>query len=324
MNNFSYFFDVEEAKSVEKKINDQVFIYSKGYEDRSYTVFEKYIDIIAPQKIIMLDSRIRNESLSVDEVAKYNSINTIVEAKGISGIKTISVENTNIGSHLKGEELTSDMTVAIDISSMNFWELSDLLHYLVRVVKVQRVDVFYTEPDLYHYENDNISQYNHTQPQVSIKYPKSYYSTKTTEEEVLVSMIGFQKHVNKLMKDIFEVSDYFSVNGFPSFYPKAKDISQTNNADFLAEIDPNKRFSAEAVNPFITYNTLVDISKACGGAFMNICPLCSKPMAIGACMYAFKHPYTTRIVYPYEESVITKSDGVGRSYCYCITQQYVS
>ena len=324
MNKFSCFVDAEKIKASQTQTNSHVFIYSKGYEDRSYTVFEKYIDVIAPQTIIMLDSRMKNEGLSSSDVIKYDSIKTIAESKGITNIKTISMENANVGSYLKSENLSSNMTIAIDISSMNFWELSDLLYYLIRVVQVKQVVVFYTEPDLYHYENDNISQYSHTQTQVSIKYPKSYYSTKTTEEEVLVSMIGFQKDVNKLMKDMFEVSDYFSVNGFPSFYPKAKDISQTNNADFLSEIDPSKRFSAEAINPFITYNTLIDISKACGGAFMNICPLCSKPMAVGACMYALKYPETTRIVYPYEESVTTRSDGIGHTYCYSITQSYVS
>ena len=194
MNKFSCFADAEMFKSSRIKTNDQIFICSKGYEDRSYTVFEKYIDVISPKTIIMLDSRMKNEGLSAEDVIKYDSINNIARSKGITNIKTISIENANIGSYLKSENFSTDMDIAVDISSMNFWELSDLLYFLIRVVKVNRVDVFYTEPDLYHYENDNISQYDHTQAKVSIKYPRSYYSTKTTEEEVLVSMIGFQKN----------------------------------------------------------------------------------------------------------------------------------
>lgn len=323
MNKFAKFVDVEKYKKQCEKMNEDVFIYLKGAEDRSYTVFEKYIETISPNKIILLDSRSRNEMLTSGEMEKYDKIKEIAIEKGISEGKTISIENSNVGIYLVNEGLSNDLKVAVDISSMNFWELSDILYFLMKIIKVQRVDVFYTEPDLYHYENDNIAQYNYPNPSVSVKYHKNYYSTRTATDEILVSMIGFQKDVNKLMKDSVEVSQYYSINGFPSFYPKAKDISQTNNADYLAEIEPANRYSAEAINPFVTYNVLWDISKASGGAFMNICPLCSKPMALGACLYALRFPENTRIVYPYEVSVMTKSDGVGHTYCYSITQEFI-
>ena len=323
MNNFSRFSNMETLRKKEK-LNDTLFIYSKGAEDRSYTVFDKYIDLISPQSIIMFDSRLRNESLSSDEMTKYNNIEQIAKDKDIKSIKTISVENTNLGSYLIHEGITEDSSVSVDISSMNFWELSDLIYFLLKIICVKKIHLFYTEPDLYHYENDNISQYNHNIPNVSVKYIRSYYSTKTLDDEILVSIIGFQKNVSKLMKDIIEVSQYYSINGFPSFYPKAKDISQSINSDYLAEIDPANRFSSEATNPFITFNTLVDINKASKGAFMNICPLSSKPMAVGACLYALRYPDSTRIVYPYEETVTTKADGVGRTYCYTIMSEFIS
>lgn len=324
MNKFSKFKFAEELKSQNKKLCDTFFIFSKGAEDRSYVVFEQYVETIAPERIIMLDSRLRNEALSSTDMVKYDRIQDIVLNKGISVGKTISVEDSNIGKYLIGEQISSESTVAVDISSMNFWEVSDILYFLLKIIEVQKVDVFYTEPDLYHYENDNIARYNYPNPKVSVKYQRSYYSTKMETEEILVSMIGFQKNVNKLMKDIFEAAQYYSINGFPAFYPKAKDISQTNNADYLSEIEPTNRYSAEATNPFVTYNTLVDISKVANGAFMNICPLCSKPMTVGACLYALRYPDTTRIVYPYEETIATKSDGVGRTYCYSITQDFIS
>ena len=323
MNKFAQVSNMERIKASDLQFEDEFFIYSKGSEDRSYIVFDKYIDTICPRKILMLDSRLKNELLSSQELIKYNEIKEISSNKGISSIKTISVEDSNFGVYLKEEGITNTSTVAVDISSMNFWELSGLMHFLLKIIPVQRVDILYTEPDLYHYEDNNISQYANGNSIVSVNYLKNYYSTKTTDDEILVSLIGFQKNVNKLMKDLFEISGHYSVNGFPSFYPKAKDISQVNNADFLAEIEPANRFSAEATNPFITYNTLVEINKAANGAFMNICPMCSKPMAVGACLYALCFPETTRIVYPYEETVITKSDGVGRTYCYSINSDLI-
>lgn len=298
---------------------DDVFILFKGAEDRSYTVFEKYLEIISPKEIIMFDSRLRNESLSSNELNKYNSINEIIAQKENTIVKMVSIENSSVGKNLSSESFTDSTSVAVDISSMNFWEICDILYFLLKIVRVKHIDVFYTEPDLYHYENNDISSYNHSCPKVSVNYISSYYSTNTTDKEILVSMLGFQKDVNKLLKDIFEVPQYYSINGFPSFYPKAKDISQANNWDYLAEIESANRFSAEAINPFVTFNTLLDIRKASKGAFMNICPLCSKPMVVGACLYALSFPNSTRLVYPYEEAVATKTDGVGRTYCYRIT-----
>ena len=37
-----------------------------------------------------------------------------------------------------------------------------------------------------------------------------------------MGILGFQKHVLKLLQDNNEVADLYSINGFPSFYPKAK------------------------------------------------------------------------------------------------------
>lgn len=324
MSNLAMLSDAEKMKTQQLQLCNDFFIYAKGAEDRSYIVFDKYLDLIQPKRIIMLDSRAKNETLSIEEIAKYNSIEDIAKQKGIDNIKTISLESSNVGKHLSNERLQSTSSVAIDISSMNFWELSDLLYFLLKVICVQRIDVFYTEPDIYHYENDDISQYNYKELEVSVNYPKSYYSTRTINEEILVSIIGFQKGVNRMMKDIIEVSNYYSVNGFPSFYPKAKDISKANNVDYLTEINPANRFSAEATNPFITFNVLSEISKSADGAFMNICPLGSKPMAVGACLYALKFPCTTRIVYPYKETITTKSDGVGKTFCYSIRQSFLS
>ena len=259
----------------------------------------------------------------VSDIEKYNNIDSLISQKGIPNIKTVSIETSYISNSLFSEDISADNTISIDISSMNFWEISDLLCFLLTIKRIKQLNIFYTEPDLYHYENDDIIQYDHNRYPVSINYIRGYYSTKTADEEILVSMIGFQKHVNKLLKDFFEASQYYSINGFPSFYPKAKDISQTNNDDYLSEIIPANRYSAEAINPFITYNTLLEIRKASHNSYMNICPLCSKPMAVGACLYAIKNPTTTRIIYPYTATVTTKTDGIGRTFCYSIFQDFL-
>lgn len=322
MSKYAFISDLKDLLG--NNLDDDLFLFSKGSEDRSYTVFDQYYEFISPKQCIMLDSRMRNESLTAEDIEKYNSIDLLIMQKGVQNIKTVSIETPYISRSLLLEEISTETTISVDVSSMNFWEISDLIFFLLKRRSAKRINIFYTEPGLYHYENDDIVQYDHEIHPVSINYIKEYYSTNTSNKEILVSMIGFQKHVNKLVKDIFEVSQYYSINGFPSFYPKAKDISQVNNDDYLSEIMPANKYSAEAINPFITFNTLYEISKASHNAYMNICPLCSKPMAIGACLYAIKNPLTTRIIYPYASTITTKTDGVGRTYCYSIFQDFLA
>ena len=321
MSNYAFISDVKDMG--DSVFNDDLFLFSKGCEDRSYTVFNKYISIISPKRSILIDSRLRSESLSADMLIKYNEIDSLIARDQTSNIRMISVESSYISKALLSEDISSSTMVSVDISSMNFWEISDLLCFLLVHKKVNRLNIFYTEPGIYHYENDDIINYDHKDYPVSINYINGYYSTNTMDEEILVSLIGFQKYVHKMVKDDFEVSQYYSINGFPSFYPKAKDISQTINDDFLSEIMSANKYSADAINPFITYNTLLAIRKASHNAYMNICPLCSKPMAIGACLFVIKHPLTSRIIYPYAETVTTKTDGVGRTYCYSVFKEFI-
>ena len=50
--------------------------------------------------------------------------------------------------------------------------------------------------------------------------------------------------------------------------------------DYLSEIPRSNRRAADASNPFICYNTLVDIASVSGGV-LTLCPLGSKPMMPG-------------------------------------------
>lgn len=298
---------------------------SKGSEDRAYTLLENCSGAFSFENLVLFDSRPKHESLSSKELDKYNRIDCLLQERHEKSCQVISVEDSKLGAALANKRISEIPRAALDISSMNFWEMGDILYYLTRVANTNVLDIFYTEPDLYLYREDDLTQYNHKVPKVSYKYPPNYMSTKTTQEdEVFVAILGFQRHVLKLMRDLSEMSDWYSINGFPSFYPKAKDISLANNSDYVAEVLSSNRFSSEASNPFICYNTLCDIKKSSRGAFMTVCPLGSKPMTLGVCLYTLKHPNDTRIVYPYDEFVGTETDGVGKTYCYRISMELFS
>ena len=319
MNNLSYSIIVSPAADSSFFASYDHFIVSKGAEARSYIVCSQIDRLINIKNMIIFDSQMNQDRLNRAENVLYNSLTDIISDKKIDNCLTVPAENTKLGIILSKQCLPQTSRIALDISSMNFWELQDVIYYLLKVLKVPILDVFYTEPDLYRYESVDITYYQHDDPLVSLNYPQNYYSTRTTEdEEIFVGILGFQKHVLKLLQDNNEVADFYSINGFPSFYPKAKDISQVNNWDYLAQLQNSHKFSADASNPFLCYNALADIHNVSRKAFMTICPLGSKPMLLGALLFVLKHDKNTRIVYPYNEYIHTKADGVGRTYCFRI------
>ena len=323
MKQFAPIIAVDDIRASGSSLYYDYCLFSKGKEDRAYTLQEHYSDIIKADRLVLFDSRRKHESLSADDIAQYNRIEKLLERRDSIDYQVVSVEDSKFGAILSERKIKTIPRVAIDVSSMNFWEMSDIIYYFIRIANSDILDIFYTEPDVYRYQEDNITKYSNMLSTVSFNYPHNYMSTKTTQEsEIFVAVIGFQKNVLKLMRDLYDVSDLYSINGFPSFYPKAKDISQTNNADYLLEVKASHRYSSEASNPFICFNTLCDIKKESGGAFMTLCPLGSKPMTLGACLYALKNQSDTRIVYPFSEAVGTETDGIGRTYCYRISKDF--
>ena len=299
------------------------FFLSKGVEDRAYKTID-YLKGFIPQKIIIFDSRRKQELLSAADFKKYNQIEQIFTEEKIEQYQVISAEDYNLGVVTAEKKLHGLNRVAIDISSMNFWEMGDLLYYLIRIAKVDILDLYYTEPDFYKYEHNNIMIYEHPAPTVSFNYPPNYACTRTTQsQEIFIAVMGFQKHILKCMRDNADYSDYYSINGFPAFYPKAKDISQANNVDYLSEVDPVHCYSAQANNPFLCYNTIVDITKPNNDAIFTLCPLGSKPMTVGVLLFVLKHPQHSRVVYPNKECAITKNDGIGNTFCYRITSDFL-
>lgn len=94
------------------------------------------------------------------------------------------------------------------------------------------------------------------------------------------------------------------------FYPKFKDISLSNNekvlsgSDFAEKLEKGNNLTrfvyVEAVNPFDVYNTLVYLKQKYQNNCIDVVPLGTKPMALGACLFAIDN-HDVRVVYPFPE-----------------------
>ena len=132
----------------------------------------------------------------------------------------------------------------------------------------------------------------------------------------MIILLGFDGDLSKEINEDVSPNDTIVVNGFPSYTPKFKDISLIANEKLVSDRNINIAY-ARANNPFEIYNLLHSIKENEGSnTFINVAPLGTKPMALGACLFALHNP-DVRIVYPLPESYENKySDRSWNSWIY--------
>jgi hypothetical protein len=110
------------------------------------------------------------------------------------------------------------------------------------------------------------------------------------------------------------------VNGLPSYSLKLKDVSLLNNYDLITKIGSDSVHYAAANNPFSSYNLLESLHRKNKGTLINICTIGSKPMALGACLFALDNLEDVKVTYPFYEKINFDADEIsGKIWKYGIT-----
>ena len=202
------------------------------------------------------------------------------------------------------EYLCAGKKVGIDITLFTkpyfFW----LIKYLHRT-GLARVSVFYTEPESYRYSQGSPETYHSTAGPLTVSEIQGFPGgARVGESTHLTIFLGFDGELSAAVNEDVAPEELVVVNGFPSYVPKFKDISLVNNSDTVDAA--TERRSSAADNPFDTYNELELIRKSAGEKPMTIAPLGTKPMALGACLFAISHE-DVRIVLPLPNEYLTKT-----------------
>jgi hypothetical protein len=197
-----------------------------------------------------------------------------------------------------GIELKQDMKVAIDISCFTKPYFFVILKYLRDCVRLPSITVFYTEPKSY-MGGSVLKSYHSTSGPLSVMEIPGFPGEEfRNSKKVLVVLLGFDGELSSFITDEISPEKTIVVNGFPGYFPKFKDISMINNEKMVGGSDVK---FARGNNPFEVYNLLQVLHKSYSdNTFFNIAPLGTKPMALGACLFAINNP-TVRIVYPLPE-----------------------
>lgn len=119
---------------------------------------------------------------------------------------------------------------------------------------------------------------------------------------MLVCFLGFERLISKYIHERKEHADVIAINGFPAYYPKLKDISLEHNYELISTIGTDCVRYAQANNPFSAYNALIEIKEKNADKLLDICVLGSKPMALGACMFALRNPDIVKVSYPFPKT----------------------
>ena len=201
--------------------------------------------------------------------------------------------------------------VGVDITNMPTPQYFLLIKWLSR--KIKKVFIYYTQPERYIMHKGLFKSYFSTVGPVSVDEIDGFTGISANDNEgnrLLVCMLGFDNDLLPIVIQEAGPHRIVAINGFPSFFPKFKDISLTNNqrilsgSDYVSLLEKNKKFSdytyVEANNPFEAYNTLNEIVTDHKSYCVDIVPLGTKPMALGACLYAI-NDRNVRVIFPVPE-----------------------
>lgn len=296
---------IYEMKLVSKDIIENssfdIFLLAGGSDYRAYEILRiMKIKNISINKILFFDFNERIQSIDCsDPYFEYKKI-------GFDNISPISCFIKDPNSCLNNliileKEISTSSKIAIDISCFTKPYFFYLIKLFKERFKIKSINVFYTEPQSYLFPRGVFSSYHSsTGPLTILEIPGFSGYEARGEKRVLVILLGFEGDLSKEINEDISPSETLVVNGFPSYMPKFKDISLIVNEKLAGDKNVEVRFS-RANNPFETFNLLESIKKQNENAFINIAPLGTKPMALGACLFALNYQ-KVRVVYPFPET----------------------
>jgi len=276
-------------------IND---LYNKGIEIDHLLVINYFFDDEN------LNDRLSKKFPGYADSIRCINVNMYVPLDSIAKIRSI-VDSIPI----------KDVNFGMDITCIPIPHFFIILKYLCE--DINQGYLYYTEPRYYIMTDSMSRSYYSTSGSINT-FEISGYSGIAAKSEpatrILLCFLGFDDDLLPTVIQDSSPSKIITINGFPSFFPKFKDISLINNEKILSSSDyANLRESAstsknlvyvEASNPFDVFNTLkiLEISKK--EYCIDIVPLSSKPMALGACLFALFNE-KIRVIYPYPEKYVS-------------------
>lgn len=294
------------------------FILSSGSDSRAYQVLSSVeMGPDSRTKIILFNYRERLANRKSDDPL-FN-----YQALAIGNLQEIDCDIKNPSSSLSALETNTfdaSKSIGIDISCFT----KPYFYFLIKLLRerfgVLKIDAYYTEPQFYSFEKGIFTAFHTSSGPLSIIEVPGYSGQEPRDAvRKLIILLGFDGDLSREINEDVSPGETVVVNGFPAYSPKFKDISLIANEKLVSDHNIQVAY-ARANHPFEVYNLLAALKKeasaAEGETFINIAPLGTKPMALGACLFALHNP-EVRVVYPLPETYKDKySDACWSSWVY--------
>lgn len=294
-------YDMELIIEEQEPYEYDYLVLAPNIERRSRHFFLKFKDNGKFKKVIIIDYANFHKDISDEqEKAFYKDFQN-------DNTEIIKAKNDKDAIHqLCKMQFDANATIAIDITGFSIPNIYCIMNVLKNVIHVKRLDVFYTEPKFYIYEEGYFDAYHGRVKERKCAPISGYCNSGEDEKEILTIFLGFDGGLAdmvyfKLGEEGKEILQTYVVNGFPSYTAKLKDVSLFNNEGLINKIDRDNLLCTAANNPFETYNLLCGLITKYKGILLNLCTIGSKPMALGTCLFALDHRTEVKVTYPFYE-----------------------
>jgi hypothetical protein len=302
MNQILYQMDLlTEKNNGQFKTNIDTFILAAGSDYRAYEILRK-IKVLGIEIKNLLVFIFEERASILEKNDAFFDYKDIIKSKIIE--ITCSIKNpysSLIQTSDNASILGGDKNIVLDISCFT----KPYFFYIIKLLRerfnILELTVVYTEPQSYLFPKGVFSYYqSSTGPLSILEIPGFSGYEMRGEKRILIILLGFDGDLSKEINEDISPKETIVVNSFPGYIPKFKDISLVINEKLTTNKNIKLTYS-KANNPFEVFNLLEQIQNINKNAFINIAPLGTKPMALGACLFAMYNP-KVRVVYPFPES----------------------
>lgn len=291
-------YDMELFDPIRQDIDLDYFILCSGSDGRAYQALSELLKVNKDINVIIFhfNERVKGKKPG-DPLFRYKRLE-------IPNFHEIQCEIKNPSSILKNIEKYNfeSKKIGVDISCFT----KPYFYFFIKLMKDQfglaNINAYYTEPKSYYFPDGLFNAFHSTTgPLTIIEIPGfAGYEIRGSKRKLII-LLGFDGDLSREINEDISPNETVAVNGFPSYSPKFKDISLVTNERLVSNHNIEIRY-ARANNPFEVYN-LLELIKARDNdeISLNIAPLGTKPMALGACLFALHNP-NVRVVYPLPET----------------------
>lgn len=243
---------------------------------------------------------------------------------------TLSVNDVRFAANNRGfRNLISDYPasrILLDASTLEFPEMLLLIKAFLSTEPLE-LGFLYVEPESYEERRGPETEDLHAfalreEYRAFAPIPGFTPMLSDTRKARLLAFVGFES--TRLKRVIHEdegarISAFSVVFGVPPFRASWEMHSFMQNSNILKESAFEEVLFVGANNPRATYNLISKVAGCCPNSeVMTIAPLGTKPMSIGAALYAAQNAAGIRVIYDYPKTRPDCTHGIGKIHHYTV------